>query len=182
MAGIGVSEAARLVGRDVSTLHRMMKSGRLSYTTDSSGRRRLDPAELGRLFDLAAMHGNGATQSVDSPQGDQCMVHALLREAVQCRDAMLADLQHRLDASEAERRQLSERLTGLLTARTKTSSVTEEVSPAEPDFSRHKRGSAPPGEPEQIPNNLEFAAPPDKTNASSGLAIPRPPWWRRWFR
>jgi hypothetical protein len=185
MAGIGVSEAARLVGRDVSTLHRMMKSGRLSYTTDSSGRRRLDPAELGRLFDLAAMHGNGATQSVDSPQGDQCMVHALLREAVQCRDAMLADLQHRLDASEAERRQLSERLHGLLTARTGKGSDpnnpigSDGVLPGEPKSARA----------EQIPNGLEFAAPPascpdpeNRPSASSGLAIARPPWWRRWFR
>ena len=103
-------------------------------------------------------------------------------EALRDLRARVDAIEARLDASEAERRQLSERLHGLLTARTKTSSVTEEVSPAEPDFSRHKRGSAPPGEPEQITNSLEFAAPPDKTNASSGLAIPRPPWWRRWFR
>jgi predicted site-specific integrase-resolvase len=118
MATIGVSEAARMVGRDVSTLHRMMKSGRLSYTTDSSGRRRLDPAELARLFEISSMHGNGATQSMDSPQaqsGDAMQVEALLRDAVQSRDAMLADLRRRLDASEAERRQLSERLQGLLT-------------------------------------------------------------------
>jgi hypothetical protein len=117
MATIGVSEAARMVGRDVSTLHRMMKAGRLSYTTDSSGRRRLDPAELGRLFEISPMHGNGAMQSMDAPQGDAMQVVAVLREAVQCRDAMLADLQRRLDASEAERRQLSERLQGVLTHR-----------------------------------------------------------------
>jgi predicted site-specific integrase-resolvase len=115
MARIGVSEAARMVGRDVSTLHRMMKAGRLSYTTDSSGRRRLDPAELGRLFEISPMRGNGATQSMDVPQDDAVQVVALLREAVQSRDAMLGDLQRRLDASEAERRQLSERLQGLLT-------------------------------------------------------------------
>jgi hypothetical protein len=162
MAGIGVSEAARLVGRDVSTLHRMMKNGRLSYTTDSSGRRRLDPAELARLFDLAAMHGNGATQSMDSPQGDAVQVVALLREAVQCRDAMLADLRHRLDASEAERRQLSERLHGLLTARTGSGDLNPNI-----DISIIR---SEPG--------LSDTAP----SASSGLAIPRPPWWRRWFR
>jgi hypothetical protein len=150
MAGIGVSEAARLVGRDVSTLHRMMKSGRLSYTTDSSGRRRLDPAELGRLFDLAAMHGNGATQSMDLPQGDAVQVMALLREAVQCRDAMLADLQRRLDASEAERRAVQERLTAILIGPINTTNKGNPIMPA--------------------------------PSAASGLAIPRPPWWRRWFR
>lgn len=104
-----------MVGRDVSTLHRIMKNGRLSYTTNSSGRRRLDPAELAWLFEALPMHGNGATQSMDPPQADAVQVVALLREAVQCRDAMLADLQRRLDMSEAERRQLSERLTAILT-------------------------------------------------------------------
>ena len=51
------------------------------------------------------------------PYDDSSEVIALLREAVQCRDAMLEDLRRRLDASEAERRQLSERLTGLLSHR-----------------------------------------------------------------
>ena len=61
-------------------------------------------------------HGNGATQSsaAQAAHGD---VIALLREAVQSRDAMFADLRRCLDASEAERRQLSERLAGLLSHR-----------------------------------------------------------------
>ena len=63
------------------------------------------------------MHGNGAMQSMNSPQGDAMQSMALLREAVQCRDAMLADLQRRLDASEAERRAVQERLTAILTHR-----------------------------------------------------------------
>jgi hypothetical protein len=119
MATIGVSEAARMAGRDVSTLHRMMKSGRLAYTVDSQGRRRLDPAELGRVFDAGgmAMHGNGAVQSSAAPQREEAQTIALLREAVHCRDAMLEDLRRRLDASEEERRRVQERLTGLLTQR-----------------------------------------------------------------
>jgi predicted site-specific integrase-resolvase len=47
---LGLSEAARLVGRDASTLHRAMKTGRLSYTVDAAGKRQLDPAELERVF------------------------------------------------------------------------------------------------------------------------------------
>jgi hypothetical protein len=117
MATIGVSEAARLVGRDVSTLHRMMKSGRLAYNVDSHGRRRLDPAELGRVFDSDAVHGNGAVQSSALPRADSAEIIALLREAVQCRDAMLEDLRRRLDKSETERERIQERLTGLLTHR-----------------------------------------------------------------
>ena len=116
MAGIGVSEAARMIGRDASTVHRMMKSGRLSYSVNSSGRRRLDPAELGRLFEVAAMHGNGAMQSIDSPRGMPCRVWRCC--ARRCdQGCHLADLQRRLDASEAERRAVQERLTAILTHR-----------------------------------------------------------------
>jgi len=117
MAMIGVSEAARQVGRDVSTLHRMMKSGRLAYTVDKQGRRRIDSAELERMFDLDGTHGTATMPYSAASHGDSAEIVALLREAVQCRDAMLEDLRRRLDASEAERRQLSERLTGLLSHR-----------------------------------------------------------------
>jgi hypothetical protein len=113
MATIGISEAARLVARDVSTLHRMMKNGRVAYSVDSQGHRRLDPAELARVFEITPMHGNGAMQSSATPQaahGDATEIIALLRDEVR-------DLRGRLDASEAERRKLSERLGGLLTAR-----------------------------------------------------------------
>jgi hypothetical protein len=175
MAGIGVSEAARLVGRDVSTLHRMMKNGRLSYTTDSSGRRRLDPAELARLFQIMPVHGNGATQSMDLPHGESAQVVALLREAVQCRDAMLADLRDRLDASEAERRQLSERLHGLLTNRSNDMTGLRENSFATQEF--------PPGEPKPLRDaTVSESRHGTEPSAASGLAIARPPWWRRWFR
>jgi hypothetical protein len=120
MAAIGVSEAARLVGRDVSTLHRMMKSGRLTYTVDKQGHRRIDSAELERVFDLEGTHGShgdAATPRSAASHDDSAEVIALLREAVQCRDAMLDDLRRRLDDSEAERRRVQERLTALLTYR-----------------------------------------------------------------
>jgi hypothetical protein len=50
MAQIGLSEAARLVGKNQSTIHRAMKAGRLSYTTGPAGERRIDTAELARVF------------------------------------------------------------------------------------------------------------------------------------
>jgi predicted site-specific integrase-resolvase len=52
MASIGLSEAARLAGRNQSTIHRAMKAGRLSYTTDEAGERRVDVAELERVFGI----------------------------------------------------------------------------------------------------------------------------------
>ena len=52
MASIGIAAAARLAGVNASTVHRAMQSGRLSYSTDSAGHRRIDVAELGRAFEL----------------------------------------------------------------------------------------------------------------------------------
>jgi hypothetical protein len=48
MASIGLSEAARLTGRNASTIHRSMKTGRLSYTRDEAGNRQIDVSEQGR--------------------------------------------------------------------------------------------------------------------------------------
>ena len=58
MASIGLSEAARLTGRNQSTIHRAMKAGRLSYTVDETGERRIDTAELDRVFPIKI---NGAS-------------------------------------------------------------------------------------------------------------------------
>jgi hypothetical protein len=58
MALIGLNEAARLSGRNRSTLHRAMKDRRLSYTLDDSGDRRIDVAELERVFGAKVARGN----------------------------------------------------------------------------------------------------------------------------
>jgi hypothetical protein len=42
MAAIGLADAARLVGRNPSTIHRAMKAGRLSYVKDAAGERRIE--------------------------------------------------------------------------------------------------------------------------------------------
>src|SRR5215469_16376131 len=73
MTMLGLSEAARLVGRDVSTLHRAMVSGRLSFTKDAAGKRQLDPAELERVFGIKTVtladsfRGNGVEPERNAP-------------------------------------------------------------------------------------------------------------------
>ena len=81
------------------------------------------------------------------------------------REATIRDLRARLDASEndrrqieAERRQLSERLTAVLTDRRETQDGTD------PSFA------------------VDMGNPITAPSAAAGLAIARPPWWRRWFR
>jgi hypothetical protein len=95
-----------------------------------------------------------------------------LRLLVAAKDEALRDLraragaiEARLDASGAERRQLSERLTAVLTDRREQKPSTATVEQL-------------PGEPNLLIESTSSAAP----SAASGLAIARPPWWRRWFR
>jgi hypothetical protein len=46
MAAIGLSDAAKLTGRNQSTIHRAMKGGRLSYTVGEGGEGRTVQAQL----------------------------------------------------------------------------------------------------------------------------------------
>jgi hypothetical protein len=100
--------------------------------------------------------------------------HAALQRLLDDREASIADLRGRLDASEAERRQLSERLHGLLTVNRDV--VGENPPPAAQNDSQTASHADGNGENSPLPNNAP------STSASSGLAIPRRPWWRRWFR
>jgi hypothetical protein len=174
MAHVGVTEAARMTGRDPSTIFRALRKGRLSYSKDEAGNRRIDVAELERVFTVefrpepeTIAAGNGAIRApalarTEAPHGDGEAWHLLVAakdEALRDLRARVDAIEARLDASEAERRQLSERLHGLLTARTEKTLGSDGFPPAEPFFSVT-----------------------EKPSASSGLAIPPPPWWRRWFR
>ena len=129
MASVGLSEAAKLTGRNQTTIHRAMKTGRLSYTKDEAGGRRIDTAELDRVFgiksSLAAdlQHGNGAdapamAQPVQSHVTPVREVE-LLRAWLVDRDETIRDLRARLDAAD-------QRLTALLAR-------PEPALPPEPD-------------------------------------------------
>jgi hypothetical protein len=47
---VGLTEAARLTGKDASTITRACQSGRLSFTKDETGARVFDIAELERVY------------------------------------------------------------------------------------------------------------------------------------
>ena len=105
MALVGLHEASRIVGRNRSTLHRAMKTGRLSYSLDEAGERRIDVAELERVFGARVAVGNGAetAQSNDLQRREIEVLHRLVTE----QDGTIRDLRQRLDASEDERRRLT---------------------------------------------------------------------------
>jgi hypothetical protein len=156
---IGLHATARLCGKNQSTIHRAMKTGRLSYTVGEAGERRIDVSELERVFGLRYPQGevpmlNGASsgtvahavQSNATHASDIAALERLLAEreaSIARQDETIRDLRARLDGEVEERLRVQERLTGLLTHR--------------------QAGSVP-------------AVPRTQT-----ISLPRLPWWKRWF-
>jgi flagellar motility protein MotE (MotC chaperone) len=134
MAIVGIAEAARMAGVAQSTVHRAMQAGRLSYTIDPTGKRRIDVAELQRVFEMkggeaavfaggnGALPGNGA-RTVHRKAAHRAETEALQRvldereRTIARQDESIRDLRARLDAETEERRRVQERLTALLTHR-----------------------------------------------------------------
>jgi hypothetical protein len=116
---VGLSEAARLTGKAHTTIHRAMKAGRLSFTLDGVGERRIDTAELDRVFGLKAVSSASPGAIASDVQRNAAHVREieLLTQQLADRDATIRQLWQRLDDSEAERRRVQERLTALLTHR-----------------------------------------------------------------
>jgi hypothetical protein len=115
MASIGLSEAARLTGRNQSTIHRAMKTGRLSYTVDDAGERRIDTAELDRVFPIKVNGADGSAsldamaqpvQSKGTHAAESERVIAAQRGTIEQMDATIRDLRARLDREAEERRSL----------------------------------------------------------------------------
>jgi hypothetical protein len=85
-----------------------MRAGRLSFTTNTAGERRIDVAELKRVFPLrgatAASMQRNDSQPAESVPAQQVIEHQAATIAKL--HATIRDLRARLDASEAQRRQL----------------------------------------------------------------------------
>ncbi|MFO6494521.1 helix-turn-helix domain-containing protein [Hafnia alvei] len=50
MALVSVTEAARLTGKNRATIHRYIKQGKLSQSTDATGAKKVETSELLRVF------------------------------------------------------------------------------------------------------------------------------------
>ena len=106
MPQIGLRAAARLSGKNTSTIHRAMLAGRLSYTLDASGSRQIDTAELERVFGpLHRPNGNAAiaqpSQSHSTHSAEIAALERLLNERERLladREATIADLRKRLNS------------------------------------------------------------------------------------
>src|SRR4051812_27216726 len=115
MPAVGLSEAAKLTGRNQSTIHRAMKTGRLTFTVAENGERRIDVAELERAFGLK---GSASPDAIAQPlqshaaQGSEL---AALQRLLDDREDTIRDLRARLDTSEQERRASQAQLAAFLT-------------------------------------------------------------------
>ena len=141
MAQVGLKQAAALTGKNQSTIHRAMKSGRLSYTVSEAGERMIDVAELQRVFPfnqaeegdaIARKHGvelqSNDTQVLElraQLQIEQAKT-AMLQERITEKNTALSDLREDRD----HWRQQAERTTLLLTHQTGTQA--ESTPPPEP--------------------------------------------------
>jgi hypothetical protein len=111
-----LGQAARATGKAKPTIARAIQVGRLSANRTADGAWSIDPAELHRVYPM-----NGKTDRNElrlPPPADSPGSDASLSQLLAERDRLLADreetirdLRQRLDASEAERRQLSATLT-----------------------------------------------------------------------
>lgn len=110
------NQAAELTGKNVATITRAIKSGRLSATKDQSGAWKIDGAELSRVFPLRTQslqtpdmqNGANLTQSSNKLEDKDLREElATLRERVKADSRLLEeranhilDLQKRLDRAE----------------------------------------------------------------------------------
>jgi hypothetical protein len=69
---VGLTEAARLTGKDASTITRACNSGRLSFTKDDAGNRMFDAAELKRVYGTLR---TPEEQTHDAPDPDLAVLH-----------------------------------------------------------------------------------------------------------
>ena len=123
MAKVGATGAEKLTGVNRSTIHRAMKSGRLSYVTDENGHKKIDTSELDRVFGLlqqdatprdVAQNGNA------TPRNNAELLRAKLDVANEKQELLnerISDRDKRITELEKERdkwREQSERITLLL--------------------------------------------------------------------
>jgi hypothetical protein len=122
-----LGEATKATGLSKTSLHRAIKLGRISAIKTENGSYKIDPAELHRVFPIAANRnssndhdlGQGRTGEISTETGVLRRELELLREERDRERGQLSeqidDLKRRLDQAEQERREKDRQLTALLT-------------------------------------------------------------------
>jgi Ca2+-binding EF-hand superfamily protein len=122
MAKISISEAARLTGKNRTTLHRHIKSGKLSKFLDNDNAPLLDTSELMRVYPtfkapVAVQQVAGVLQSNSKQQlatGDATAEIELLKLKLQHAEEKIAIEEVRRHESERREREAKEEVNRLL--------------------------------------------------------------------
>ena len=122
MAKISISEAARLTGKNRTTLHRHIKSGKLSKFLDNDNAPLLDTSELMRVYPtfkapVAVQQVAGVLQSNNKQQlatGDATAEIELLKLKLQHAEEKIAIEEGRRHESERREREAKEEVNRLL--------------------------------------------------------------------
>ncbi len=111
-----VSDAAKVVGKSRSTINRDIRNGKLTVQKDDKGKPFIELVELERVYDRVNI--DALSEATLTKQPDTTYVDALIQSKdaeIELLKRQLDDMTHRLDASDTERRRVTEQLTGLLT-------------------------------------------------------------------
>ena len=123
MATVSMTKGAELAGVSKGTVSKALKTGRLSYAEKTDNGYLIDTSELFRAFPPKQPETVEQAR-LETPSGNpETLVETgglrreieLLREQLRDRDGVVEDLRHRLDLSDAERREAQARVIGLLT-------------------------------------------------------------------
>lgn len=126
-------QAANAVGKNIATITRAIKSGKISASKGVDGAWRIDPAELHRVFPIAPQDLRNPKMQRDATPPQEAVASAdngllqevaVLRERVRAQEMLLSDradqiddLRSRLDKEGDERRRLAAILTDQSAAR-----------------------------------------------------------------
>lgn len=122
MAKISISEAARLTGKNRATLHRHIKSGKLSRFLDDDNNPVLDTSELIRVYPsfkapVALQHDTGVLQSNSMQQlaiGDATVQIEILKLKLQHAEEKIVIEENRRRDSEQREKEAKEEIHRLL--------------------------------------------------------------------
>jgi uncharacterized protein YlxW (UPF0749 family) len=96
---VGLKEAARITGKNQSTIHRAMKSGRLTFTISDVGERMIDTAELDRVFQVRPNNEHARNDAMSLQNHVEKL--AQLRAQLEAERAKSAVAQERLGEKDA---------------------------------------------------------------------------------
>jgi hypothetical protein len=169
-----LGEATKATGISKTSLHRAIKSGRISATKNDIGAWQIDPAELHRVYPPAANRNSSETSTLE--QTGIASEIAVLRRELQLKDEerqrervqlerTIDDLRERLDREGEERR----KLTALLTdQRAKAPDVIVTPPPT-------SNVNPPPASPAEAGDHPDQQSPPRVSPIPSNEVG----WWRR---